>query len=1464
MIERLSALLGALGEAGDPPLPREVAELVWLARALPAPAEPGSGGDGTGPAGPPGGSPEPVADPDRDPARPRPEPPAGDTAPGTEGPGAAGPGTRLYLPRAREREEAPDATVSAVPVRLAGPATLPGARELARALRPLKRRSPSRVRTVLDEDATAERAAERRHWLPVMAPAADRWFDVTLVVDTYGDGAAFWIPLGRALNGLLRRTGAFRDVRTYCLRPGADGRPGLAPTLSSAASSPRAPGTAVDPTGRTVTLVLTDGVAPQWRSGALRAALREWASAGPTAVVQPLPDHLWARTALPPVPVRFHGTGRGVPGARLRYVPYGLGARAPEPGDVAVPVLAATPEWLGPWAAAVAGGGCFDGAAVLLPADGAVEPTDPGAPRAVGFEEFRASAQPRVFRLAACLAAAPLNLPVMRMVQSTMLPDSPVSDLAEIVFSGLLRRVPGGGDGLDAAYEFVPGVRERLLGTLRRDEADEVVAAVSAYADGRAPGTGPRFTAAVPAPAGPLALPSGARHWAEVRDLVRRRQGRPRAAGLPGTPEGRLFLITLGAEHPHGAVDGHHVHSVRNVGRMAAVFTDAGYQHVLPELAGATRAEEVLRAVGDWAGGARLGRADAVVVYAGHTDVTPDGYRLLAHGDGPAVGPLALHELLAATEVGHVLLLLDVSPSPPGGITSPEDLASRSLSRRLSVLEAASRPDGARGSALVEAVARVLAVATADEGQAFLDTARTLNQVVDTYRDLVEEGGEGPGTSRLHTPAGPGAPRLFPNPLQVPALATLVSWLRGGPHDGRMRVVTGSAGSGKSRILRRLARLVPSAYPLTAASVFPRSLHGLATRAEPVALLIDDLDAIGDPRSVHDLVQPLAALPHVRLVVATRPEALPLLGPHVEVLDLDEEAYRAAPADFVRALLDGVPSAAALGAHVAGWAGGSVAVARALAGAVREGRLSAGSAEAAWLPEAEAAVDARLRRFGDDRPEVERWLLPLAYAGDGGSPPPPDLWAVLADALADGAGRRRDSGWVLRAAADLFVPGTYRLCRAVDHYLRAGDDPASVHGLITEALLDLVPRSRADGRRDWRAAPGFVRTHLATHAAAAGSIDTLLEDSEFVVQADPGRLLRALDPVATQHGRQVAEVYRAVAPVLGPLGPVERRGVLAVEAASRRHFRRLTGSFARPLPWRPLSAGVVGVSVVDVFSSSLTPVPTLFVGGDDGAVLVRQLPGGTRDHVLTGHVGPVRALDCVAIDGRPHTVTGGDDGTVRVCDLATGALRSMYKAYESPRAAVRAVACTVVDGRPCAVIATEGAVTVIDLAHSAGRPLVPPLPWRSSSLVCTVASGRPVAVLASAGSLDVWDFAGTVRRVCAGPVPAMAGVVLHGQPHVLHGHGTQVVYGWNAATGAHREVFRGDGAVTAVATTVIDGRPYAVTAEEPGSVVVRDLSGGHRTTVVLPRPARSLTAAGRFVAVTMDDTAVFIELRPVG
>ncbi|MFE0460452.1 SAV_2336 N-terminal domain-related protein [Kitasatospora sp. NPDC058965] len=942
---RLAALLRSLEPDAPAPTPREVAELVWLAGRLPRGAIRGAAAGPDRRAARPGPSAEPSTEPEQPAAAEEPQQEAEPPAPEAED------GSRVYLPEAAAPGAGAAPSGRAGAVRVAGAAVLPRRRELAGALKPLKRRVPSGSRTVLDEDATADRAAQDARWLPVLVPAMERWLDLALIVDEYGEAAALWEPVGRELSRVFAESGAFRDIRTYRLRPRADGSPALARGAQQALHTPA---TSIGPTGRTVTLVLTDGVDPAWSAPELRGALRRWARNGPTAVLHTLPEHLWAQTALAPEPGRFRSTGAGAANALLRYTPYALGADGPRAGAVPVPVLGIQPEWLAPWARATASAGAYDGAAVLLgPPDECAATAPPAGDRAVRFADFLAQADPRVFRLAAYLTAAPLNLPVMRLVQSAMFPGSPPSDLAEIVFSGLLHQVPGGAaaaaaDPLRQAYAFAPGVREQLLSTLRGDEADQVVAVVSAHLARTAPAAAARFTAAVADPDGRLQLPGGARHWARTRGPGRRRHPRGEAAGAVRWPgAGRRFLITIGVPRSRdaGSADpaatdpGAHGRTAfddpgdlaRDVARVRAAFEGLGYLPVLPELAAGPDSEAVLRSVDAWVDRAGLGPEDAVAVYfAGHAVVTPDGETTLLLGDnlsGKAWGltVAALHRAFAGG-IGGLMLLLDTCAGPRPGRSMLERPELWVLAHLAGVAE--TGPESAFVRALTRELADLRGGSVPPPRMAW-ELAARLDERLRLERSAAPAEPPRSGTVSWYS-IGRAAVSFFPEPTpdcrqqavalwaeQSDALRRLVSWLGERGDDHRPRVLVGGPGTGKSTILAELAGQVgdwttpalahrtPVLLQVSAMPTVSRLRARLAARLglpdgtgaqllerlrglpAPLLIALDGFDE-APPREreriVAELLGPLAEVPTVRLVLGTRP--VPRLGLDAEVIGL--------------------------------------------------------------------------------------------------------------------------------------------------------------------------------------------------------------------------------------------------------------------------------------------------------------------------------------------------------------------------------------------------------------------------------------------------------------------------------------------------------------------------------------------------------------------------------------------------
>ncbi|MFI7300245.1 FxsC protein [Streptomyces sp. NPDC050121] len=851
-VARLGALLGALDPYGLPTGPREVAELLWLAANLPAGAiirAQTSSDEGAVRETPP-------SLPDQEAA-------TAEAPEATADQGDAGPEGRLYLPDGQVPGQERTQVHRASLIRVAGAPALPGRRALARSLRPLKRRVPSTTRLTLDEEATADRIADEARWMPVLVPAQERWLDLALVIDVQGDGAALWQPLARGLLGVLQELGAYRSIRTYWLRRRPDGTPGLA---ASPRQAPRSAATASDPTGRTVTLLLTDGVDPGWGSAPLRGMLRRWARSGPAAVLQTLPEHLWAQTALAPEPGRFRSIEPGGSPTLLHFTPYALGSRAPQPGEVPLPVLAIHPEWLAPWAKSVAGVGEFDGAAVRLSAveTAAVHdltPSPVGEP--ISFEGFLAQAQLRVFRLAAYLSAAPLNIAVMRLVQSAMLPNSPPSDLAEILFSGLLRRLPTSStdrDPLQQAYEFMPGVRERLLSTLRRDEAAQVIASVSAYVERHMPAGATRFTAAVADPNGPLLLPAGAQHWAEVQNLVRRRRRsrttahgteildpsvvpafkgklgpvahgtpEPQAEQLPSTsadshPAGpgrsvpRRFLITVGVSRfPNSLPELPQV--PEDIARVRETFEALGYTPVLPELADNPSTSAVLRNIEAWARSKRVRPSDVVVVYfASHTTIMADGTaQLMAFDSEPSTGQPSgitiprLHQAFSGRTSG-VMLILDT------GFPLRTAISAATQGPPIWVLACSPGMEERRNStfarALTTELSRLNVASTAPEDFTGF-TARIRTRMAPS-EPVIKAWGPGdsstfhrffPGSGRPRTAGIPPLPaNIAPWAGQSNVLEAIMDWLLYQPGDDRPRIVTGPQGSGKTTVLRFLER----------------------------------------------------------------------------------------------------------------------------------------------------------------------------------------------------------------------------------------------------------------------------------------------------------------------------------------------------------------------------------------------------------------------------------------------------------------------------------------------------------------------------------------------------------------------------------------------------------------------------------------------------------------------------------
>lgn len=516
---QLATLVARLRGAGLDPDVEQLCDALWLARWTRGTDEPATDREGAeGRSGTPSAPtpPDEPVTPTRTGTGPAPESDATDAdeeAP-PEGPrGARGDGKislyplpgRAHAPRddghGSGRRPPAGAPGTALTFGVPAAPVLPAPLELTRALRPLQRYHPASapLRRALDETATAERSARAGGMIMPVFRGIRRGDAILQCVMDASSSMLVWDRMFHELQRIFAQLGAFRDVQVRYLHQGPDGGCAVSRSSDPAAGPLHSADRLSDPTGRRVTVVISDCAGPLWHSGRAHRLLHQLAFQSPVAVLQPLPQRMWSRTRLP---VTFGSLSRGdgpAGAAQLKVAEDAGTGPAVHPGALAVPVLPPTADALGAWARLLSGTGAarIDGAVGWVRADqpAAAAQRSGGSLSSLQLvSRFRSVASPAAGQLAVHLAAAPLYLPVMQLVRRTMLPHSGPSELAEVLLSGLLTRADGGG-GRGQWYAFEPGVQDALLGPLGRDEALLVLKHCSQYIEQRFGKGGPNFPA---------------------------------------------------------------------------------------------------------------------------------------------------------------------------------------------------------------------------------------------------------------------------------------------------------------------------------------------------------------------------------------------------------------------------------------------------------------------------------------------------------------------------------------------------------------------------------------------------------------------------------------------------------------------------------------------------------------------------------------------------------------------------------------------------------------------------------------------------------------------------------------------------------------------------------------------------------------------------------------------------------
>ncbi|WP_371409342.1 NB-ARC domain-containing protein [Micromonospora zamorensis] len=352
--------------------------------------------------------------------------------------------------------------------------------------------------------------------------------------------------------------------------------------------------------------------------------------------------------------------------------------------------------------------------------------------------------------------------------------------------------------------------------------------------------------------------------------------------------------------------------------------------------------------------------------------------------------------------------------------------------------------------------------------------------------------------------------------------------------------------------------------------------------------------------------------------------------------------------------------------------------------------------------------------------------------------------------------------------------GTIRLHDIIRSYLiRNATDNSQrtrLHALLLDAAVALTmpaasaTTSAASPTVAWWTLPAaeeYLAAHLAEHLHGADRHDDLaatVTDLRWITtrlqRHGPAAIEADLAYVTTATATTLAKTIRQNSHLLTPTDPPDALGdVLVSRLDNEPDLAPLVAAYAPALPlprlanrWPPpdvahpallrtLTGHTGSLSVL------VSPLDGAWVasGGHDGTVRVWDPTTGALRSVFTDHSGPVSAL--VSAPDGAWVASGGHDGTVRVWDPTTGALRSVFTDHSGRVEALVAAP----DGSWVASGGPDGSVRVWDLTTGALRHT---LVGHTGSVMAlaTAPDGSWLASGGPDGTVQIWDPTTGTRR----------------------------------------------------------------------------------------------------------------------
>jgi formylglycine-generating enzyme required for sulfatase activity len=372
--------------------------------------------------------------------------------------------------------------------------------EIKTILQPLLRKTPSKKKSrLIEEKATVQAIAETELEEPVFKPLMQRNISLSLIIEL-GASAIIWKKTREEIEAIFTSIGAFHPLDVHWLKKDEDTGQIILKSRVGNQELTRSPESInYNPTGKKLFIIISDFTSVHWYKGEYIETLENWSKKGFITLLQLFPERLWSRTALDRYSqVQLQSAPMGT-----NYLPYLFNNQLISTSEakqaLKLPVITLELSSLKEWVNIVSGKKQGTLAGVLMqkftPIHPELEPSqilEAQEPQKL-LERFYNNASPSAENLAHRLAAVPVTLPIIRLIQTSCLQaktkylELPAVSVAEVLMGGLFEPLKVDVTSLKAKeldlleWQFRSGIRESLRKEATEKQIIDTISLVSNY-----------------------------------------------------------------------------------------------------------------------------------------------------------------------------------------------------------------------------------------------------------------------------------------------------------------------------------------------------------------------------------------------------------------------------------------------------------------------------------------------------------------------------------------------------------------------------------------------------------------------------------------------------------------------------------------------------------------------------------------------------------------------------------------------------------------------------------------------------------------------------------------------------------------------------------------------------------------------------------------------------------------------